>query len=394
MRSWTRRVGVVAGASVLALAAPFAATSASAHPSSASSSRQLEPVGAAHVVFVQTNQPAANTVVAYARAANGSLTQLAEYQTGGKGGVAVGAVADPLASQGSLVYDRAHALLLAVNAGSNTVTVFGVRGDQLDRRQVVGSGGQFPVSLAVHGDVVYVLNGGGDGSVSGFRVTHGHLAPIAGSTRALGLAGTNPPAFLASPAQVGFSPDGRHLVVSTKTHNTIDVFDVAWGGRLSKAFVANPAASPVPFAFTWSHGYLVMTEAGSSNVTIYRIRHNDTLQVRGGPLTDNQVALCWIAGAQGHFFGSNTGTKTISAYRVGAGGGVTLAGGATNGIVATTDAVPVDLAATMGQRYLYVQEPTAGEIQGYAVHSDGTLTLVTTVTGLPTASPMEGLVAA
>ncbi len=173
MRSWTLRVGVVAGASVLALAAPFAVTSASAHPSSASSSRHLEPVGAAHAVFVQTNQPAANTVVAYARSANGSLTQLAEYQTGGKGGVAVGAVADPLASQGSLIYDRAHALLLAVNAGSDTVTVFGVRGDQLDRRQVLGSGGQFPVGLAVHGDVVYVLNGGGDGSVSGFRVSHG-----------------------------------------------------------------------------------------------------------------------------------------------------------------------------------------------------------------------------
>jgi 6-phosphogluconolactonase (cycloisomerase 2 family) len=250
------------------------------------------------------------------------------------------------------------------------------------------------VAITVHGDVVYVLNGGGAGSVSGFRVAGSHLDAIPNSTRSLGLGGTNPPAFLASPAQVGFSPDGRHLVVTTKTHNTIDVFRVRPGGRVSSSFVANPSASPVPFAFTWSRtGDLVLTEAGASTVTVYRIRRDDTVSVRGGPLSDGQKALCWIAGARGHFFGSNTGTKTISAYAIDAKGDVSFAG-APDGIVATTDAVPVDLAVTRGGRFLYVQEPTSGELQGYQVHADGSLTLVTTVPGLPTATPMEGIVAA
>jgi DNA-binding beta-propeller fold protein YncE len=67
-------------------------------------------------------------------------------------------VVDHLASQGSLTYDPVHALLYAVNAGSNTISVFAVAGDRLFLRQVIGSGGVFPVSVAVHGDLVYALN--------------------------------------------------------------------------------------------------------------------------------------------------------------------------------------------------------------------------------------------
>ena len=393
MRRWTSRAALAAGVTALALATPVAASTASA--GTAPPVRHVDHrAGADHAVFVQTNQVSGNTIVAYHRANDGSLERLAEYQTGGKGGVAVGAVADPLASQDSLVYDARHTLLYAVNAGSDSITVFKVRGDQLDRRQVISSRGSFPVGITVHDDLVYVLDAGGDGAVSGFRVVGGRLHPIAGSTRSLGLGGTNPPAFLASPAQIGFSPDGRHLVVTTKTHNTIDVFGVRAGGRPSSTFVANASASPVPFAFTWSDtGLLVMTEAASSNVTAYRIRHDNSVVVRGGPLTDGQKALCWIVGARGHFFGSNTGTQTISAYGIDGHGEVTLAG-APDGIVATTDAVPVDLAATRGGAFLYVQEPTSGSVQGYKVHADGSLTLVATMTGLPTATPMEGIVAA
>ncbi|MDA8439560.1 MAG: hypothetical protein M0Z51_12005 [Propionibacterium sp.] len=56
---------------------------------------------------------------------------------GGVGGVLAGAVVDPLASQGALTLDRAHHLLFAVNAGSDTVAVFGVHGSTLVRRQVL-----------------------------------------------------------------------------------------------------------------------------------------------------------------------------------------------------------------------------------------------------------------
>src|SRR4029079_7470669 len=80
--------------------------------------------GADGVVFVQTDNPAGNAVVAYDRADDGTLPLAGTYPTGGNGGVLTGSVVDHLASQGSLVYDADHGLLFAVNAGSNTVSVF------------------------------------------------------------------------------------------------------------------------------------------------------------------------------------------------------------------------------------------------------------------------------
>jgi len=65
-------------------------------------------------------------------------------------------------------------------------------------------------------------------------------------------------------------------------------------------------------------------------------------------------------------------------------------------VAATTAAGPIDLATAAGGRLLYVQDAAAGEVQGFRVHRDGSLTLVATVTGLPAfdGAGMEGLVAA
>ena len=97
-----------------------------------------------------------------------------------------GSETDHLASQGSLVYDAAHKLLIAVNAGSDSVTTFRVQGDRLGLADVVASGGGFPASVAVHRNLVYVLNAGGAGSVTGFRIVGNDLRPIPGSDRLLG----------------------------------------------------------------------------------------------------------------------------------------------------------------------------------------------------------------
>src|ERR1700733_352710 len=95
--------------------------------------------GGHNVVFVQTDNPAGNQVVAYDRADNGSLTLANTYATGGLGGVLSGSAVDHLASQGSLTYDQSNNLLYAVNAGSNSLSVFSVHGDQLTLHQVVSS---------------------------------------------------------------------------------------------------------------------------------------------------------------------------------------------------------------------------------------------------------------
>ena len=56
-------------------------------------------------MFVQTDNPAGNQVVAYHRNADGTLVGAGAYATGGVGGVLNGSQVDHLASQGSLTYD-------------------------------------------------------------------------------------------------------------------------------------------------------------------------------------------------------------------------------------------------------------------------------------------------
>jgi DNA-binding beta-propeller fold protein YncE len=191
-----------------------------------------------HVVFVQTNQPTGNQIVVYDRAEDGTLSEAGRYGTGGLGGTAVGAPSDRLASQGSLVYDHGNRLLFAVNAGSDTVSVFRVDGDLLVLEQVLPSGGGFPASIAVHRDLLYVLNAGDTGVLQGFRIAGAMLQPLAGSARSLGLANADPPGFLTSPGQVGFTPDGEQLIATTKASGSqIQVFDVGPDGLLSATAV-------------------------------------------------------------------------------------------------------------------------------------------------------------
>ena len=204
-------------------------------------------------VFVQTNELTGNRIVVFARHGDGRLSEEDSYSTGGNGGIATpGTESDRIASQGSLVYDDRHRLLFAVNAGSDSLAVFSVHGLRLRLQDVLPSGGDFPASVAVHRDLVYVLNAGGAGIVQGFEIRGNDVRPLSASARSLGLANTDPPNFLTSPGQVGFTPDGRKLIVTTKAaRSTIDVYDVRRDGRLSETAVMNPSATPVPFSFTF-----------------------------------------------------------------------------------------------------------------------------------------------
>ena len=252
MRRFTRlAVGAGAIVGLSTLAAPVVAGADPPGPSFFG--------GADHAVFVQTDNTAGNQVVAYDRSDNGGLTLAGTYNTGGLGGQLTGSVVDHLASQGSLTYDQRSATLYAVNAGSNTVSVFSVRGDRLALRQVVNSGGTFPVSVATFGSLVYVLNAENGGSVQGYVNFFGHLFAIPGSNRALGLNPTATPQFVNTPGQVAFSPDGSKLIVTTKANGSdIDVFAVGRFGLLSPAPVVNSEPGAVPFAISFdAAGHLV-----------------------------------------------------------------------------------------------------------------------------------------
>src|SRR3954447_11393334 len=199
------------------------------------------------VVFVQNDALDGNVVTAYDRNPDGSLRQAGSYATGGNGGRLQGAGVDFTASQGALVADRAHRELIAVNAGSDTISVFRVHGDRLRLRQVAPSGGSFPVSVTVHSNLVYVLNARGGASIQGYLDLGGRLWPVPAWHRDLGLPAVAPE-FTHTPGQVAFSPDGRHLIITTKAaSNSILVFNVGRGGTLARQPVVRAENGTVPF---------------------------------------------------------------------------------------------------------------------------------------------------
>ena len=327
-------------------AAGAAAAALSALPATAATAHGWP--GQAPAVFVQTDSTARNTIVAYARTAAGGLQQAGSYPTGGNGGVLTGSVVDHLSSEGSLAYDRHAGLLYAVNAGSNTITVFRFAGDRLIRSQVISSGGQFPVSIAVRGNQVHVLNALGGASISGFVQIGGYLVPVPSWTRDLGL-GTSPSTvFTGTPGQIGLTPDGADLVVTTKgAANTVDVFrNGPFGPSAAPTVTSLPGM--VPFGFTFDeYGHLALTETGT--VATFAIAPDGTL-TQLGSAPAGQAATCWITAAPGAtLYDSNAGSGTESSLSIQPGGAVTLLG------ATPTDAGTVDAAASSDGRYLYVQ---------------------------------------
>jgi 6-phosphogluconolactonase (cycloisomerase 2 family) len=341
-------------------------------------------------VFVQTDNTAGNRVVAYRRAADGTLSPAGSYATGGRGGILDGSVVDHTASQGSLGYDPRHGLIYAVNAGSNTISVFAVHGDRLALRQVLSSGGTFPVSVTVHGDAVYVLNALNGGSVQGYRVLgSAALVPLPGSHRALGLDPHATPQFTTTPGQVAFTPDGSQLVVTTKGNgNDIDVFGVGPGGRLSATPAVNSEPGTVPFAISFDQfGHLVIAEAGTNAVSTFRLAANGTVSLLDREAT-GQAATCWVLPVGSFLYASNAGSPSESRIASSPSGQLSLLGNTATG----PGAVDAATAAGNGGRFLYVQTGGNGGVDEFSVAANGDLTKIGAVT-VPGAVGGEGIVA-
>lgn len=369
------------------------ATIALSPVANASESSSGESHHVAQAVFVHTNDPAANGVIVYERATTGLLHEVHRYLTGGKGGSEDGAVADPLASQGSLTYDPRHRVLFAVNAGSDTLTVFAVDGTRLRRLQTVASGGHLPTSVSVVRNLVYVLDAGGAGAISGFRIgAHNRLHPIADSTRSLGLGNPASPNFLKSPSQVAINPDADQVIVATKTNGVLDAFKLNDNGVPAASPSVTLSAGPVPFALTFdSHERLLVAEASGAE-TSYRVQHNGELATISR-VANGQVATCWSVVAKGFSYVANSGSNTITGYSENASGLLSLL--VASGVTATTDAAPVDLASSGDGNYIYQEATRAGMIDEFKVNDDGSLTRIGTVTGLrvDNGSGIEGIAA-
>ncbi len=381
-----RRPGLV----VLGLAAA-AAAAAVAIPASASASTGTSRV-VGHV-YVNDNTAGTNTIGAFDRHADGTLTpQAGSPFTAGGAGTGAG-----LASQGALQISAGGRFLIAVDAGSNQISVLRItRGGSLKLVPggVVSSRGVLPVSVAVHGDLVYVANSGNGGSnYTGFRLSrHGRLKPAARSTVAL------PDG--AQPGDVLFNSTGTKLAGTRVGTSQIDSFTVGRGGRLTAAPGSPfPAQGLGPFGSEFrptNPSQLFVSNAhntGTGTISAFRDSASGTLSSIGSsPFADLQTAPCWVEITHnGRFlFTVNTGSGTISRYAIAPGGALTLLGstpvGATGGVGA------VDARLSPGGRYLFVDESKIGAVGAFAVHGGHLTELPSSPTPLPAGAAPAGIV--
>ncbi len=220
------------------------------------------------------------------------------------------------------------------------------------------------------------------GAVSGYRIFGDRLLPLPRSSRTLGLSNTTPPNFLTSPGQIGFSPNGSELIVTTKAStSSFDVFTVNAAGLLSATPTVTANPGNVPFSFTFSpSGQLVTAEAANSTVHTYMLGSGGSLTSLSASVPDGQSALCWITPVGGYFYVANAGSNNVSAYSVASDGTPSLVD--TTGVVATTDAGAIDMVASADGSTLYVEAGAAGAVDEFHINPNGSLSDLGSVAGL------------
>src|SRR5450631_729002 len=315
-----KRRWLAAGGSVLAAMIGVAGAAGAAGASTAS------PV--VGYTYIDGNTATANTIDGFARHADGSVTPLpgSPFAAGGAG------LGTGLASQGAIQATPGGRYLLAVDAGSNQISVLRVTagGVPVLVGQPVSSGGIKPVSVAVsrHG-LVYVANSGAGGSgYSGFRLhARGRLTPIPGSTV------TVPDA--SGLGDVFFNATGDHLIGTRTGTSLIDSFVVLPGGRLLAAegspFTGQGLGqlgaefSPArPWQLFVSNAH---NGAGLGTVSAYRDSFLGRLSPIGSsPYPDGQTAPCWVEISHNgrYLFTVNTGSGNVSSYAINPDGSLAL----------------------------------------------------------------------
>jgi 6-phosphogluconolactonase len=397
VRSRLALCGVAAGLSLLCVWG-LAAAVASA------STAKVAGVGA---VYTQTNDPGDNAVVVFNRSANGKLQKRESVSTGGHGSlqsVGCGPGCPILDSQNAVVVSKSGKLVFAVNAGSDTVTSFRETASGLKRVSQVSSGGDMPESLALHNNLLYVLNvatangNGTTGNIYGLRVSPNGRLTALGSSQPL--ANAAPPDHSADPRAIEFSPTGKVIVVTEIAGGfagpggppgRIDTFVVGKKGKAGPA-VSHPSADGFPFGFAFDNkGHLIVSNiknpAGTDigSVSTYKVTNSGDVtwidtKSSGG------VLPCWVVvTSDGRFtYVVNTGAGhptggPVNGFRVSASGKLTAlspAAASLPGEFARTDA-----ALSRDSKYVYVLAPSVGpgspsHIDAYKRGANGKLTFI------------------
>lgn len=345
-------------------------------------------------VYVLTNQTN-NAVAAFRRNVNGRLTLVGTFPTGGAGNPVAqpgDPPVDPLASQGALIMSNGNRFLIAVNAGSNQISVLQINKNTLEMTDIINSGGVRPISVTLHDDVLCVLNEGGAPNITGFTFNEGDgtLTPLANSTQPLVGAAS------ADPGEIAFTPDGDFLVVTEKAGNRLDTYSIDDNGRAS-APMSNASSGTTPFGFAFNNdGTLIVSEAfalmpNQAAVSSYNLSDNGSLNVISGSVHNNQTASCWVVIPNNGKVAlvANTASGTISSYRINDDGSLTLL----NDVAANLgpNSAPRDMALSVNGKFLFVQTGGGVSVVSFRVGANGGLTQIDTAGGLPFGA--QGIVA-
>lgn len=380
-------------------------------------------------VFYASNATSGNEVAAFVRASDGTLTRVGTYPTGGTGS---GSFED--SSNSMLVGNPEGAIdpenpnitpefVFTVNAGSGSISVFRIEKRSLKLVDQVSSGGQKPVSLAVHDGILYVLNSGEfenrlflyNGlqpvgatencttgqlpTIDGFRVDRqGHLTQIVGSNRLLSNIAYS------GCAQVSISPDGSAVIVSQRDagkpaagfpKGNFEVFPLRADGTTGDPTPVTPTGNG-PFGFTWAddhtvvvseqNGGFVDTLGGQTNAYSWD-GNNLALTANGPAVRTHTTDPCWIAitaknsgGPQIAYVSGFEGT--VSSFALGPNGQLSqlhVQATAPDGETIAQGGMPegeTDVALSRDSRFLYVDNSETGSLYAFRTVPNGTLVLV------------------
>lgn len=403
-------------------------------------------------VYAMSNDLDANSIVAYGRNEDGTLELIDTYLTGGKGGIFDGGEGlDPLISANSVIMtdDREH--LLAVNAGSESVSVFRVNEDSsltlTDHTRVYGVG---PNSIAYSNGLVYVTSIDADGQFAGEPDQQGALTGFRlGERGTLRLIGVSIRELGNRPSAIQFSPDGRFLVISSinagsvalnsGSEDEIVVYELRRGGNISREPVATATStrrnnednrnlpSAIGFEIVQENGkqFIVVSEARefqadgtppafpalqTGSISTWELsRFGDLTPVALDVMTgtsqfDGERTACWIEFSrdEGNFWVSNALEATLSSFSFNDGNIELIERVEVEGVGPTSN-VPseafsqtdgwVDLWISDDGEYLYQLFGLSGAIGVFKVGENGSLSQVEIVTGDLPLTNTQGIVA-
>lgn len=337
-------------------------------------------------VYVATNKADENSIIGYVQYSDGTLSQIGEYDVGGKGtgfvelfdlpynpesGHTFSDGIDPLASAYGLWRSWDNRNVLIANAGDGTVSSLRVQDDlSLELVNVVEAGDIKPNGIASYEDIVYVVSMGkkvedpSEGNIKGYRIDDkGYLTPIPDSVRAL----------TGRPASVEFTPDGKYLLVVEITTGVVHSYALGEDGLLSDQPVSSidsPQASaerffalpigtkiipgqdgnnillvtetrfidsehqfnPVSEENKKKYPFLPLFEGQSGSMTSYNVDENGRLTIispdviAGTGYWGGQQAVCWVTASEDGKFAWTTNplTSSISTYQVNEDGSIEL----------------------------------------------------------------------